>query len=77
MTVTQTVLQRTGLCTNICTHPALLQAQTFLTSSQFLLWDLHLVYISPAYRFETDSEGRVTQEDAVLLEGWDDPAAIG
>jgi len=36
-----------------------------------------LYIVSPAYRFETDSEGRVTQEDAVLLEGWDDPAAIG
>ena len=34
---------------------------------------LRLLYIvSPAYRFETDSEGRVTHEDAVLLTGWDE-----
>lgn len=35
---------------------------------------LSLLYIvAPAYRFETDSEGRVTHEDAVLLAGWDAP----
>jgi mannose-6-phosphate isomerase-like protein (cupin superfamily) len=30
-----------------------------------------LYIVSPAYRFEVDSEGRVTHEDAVLLEDWD------
>lgn len=30
-----------------------------------------LYIVSPAYRFEVDSEGRVTHEDAVLLAGWD------
>lgn len=36
-----------------------------------------LYIVSPAYRFEVDSEGRVTHEDAVLLDDWDDPAPEG
>jgi hypothetical protein len=31
-----------------------------------------LYIVAPAYRFEVDSEGLVTHEDAVLLAGWDE-----